>query len=249
MIPTQRRHRPANPLPKAVFASVAIPFNALPAAAGWRRVHAAVDKAAFSPCGGDERCSERLPWHVRLITEGVAAARAASFHAKLALVNRTVNRGLAYASDARTYGTLDYWAGPARSLSEGQGDCEDFAILKMAALKAAGVPMASMSLVVLRDRKRNLFHAVLAVSTSQGHFILDNLSDRVRMDTELPQYQPLYSVSATRVWIHGTERGSDLMASSTGLPSTLAPGVGYVSDSGPQRRGRYRGHSRPVSAY
>ena len=43
MIPTQRRHRPANPLPKAVFASVAIPFNALPAAAGWRRVHAAVD--------------------------------------------------------------------------------------------------------------------------------------------------------------------------------------------------------------
>ena len=61
---------------------------------------------------------------------------------------------------------LDYWAKPSEILAHRAGDCEDFAILKMAALLRAGIPAQSMSLVVLQDRRRKFFHAVLSVSTS-----------------------------------------------------------------------------------
>ena len=56
------------------------------------------------------------------------------------------------------YGKLDYWAKPSEILERRAGDCEDFAILKMAALLRAGIPAQSMSLVVLQDRKRGFFH-------------------------------------------------------------------------------------------
>jgi predicted transglutaminase-like cysteine proteinase len=148
------------------------------------------------------------------------------FSAMLGTVNAAVNHLIAYDTDRKLYGRLDYWADPAETLSRGAGDCEDFAILKMAALERLGVPSQSMSLVVLRDRSRNVFHAVLAVATSAGNFILDIMDDRVRTDDEIRHYQPLYSLSAHRGWIYGTRIGHDVAASAPVRFDQIVPGEG-----------------------
>ena len=74
----------------------------------------------------------------------------------------------------------------------------------MTALMRVGIPARSLSLVVLRNNGRGVLHAVLAVTTSSGTFILDNARANVAMDSDLP-YQPLYSLSDNRAWIHGTK--------------------------------------------
>jgi predicted transglutaminase-like cysteine proteinase len=144
---------------------------------------------------------------------------------KLQLINTAVNRTIEYQSDHTLYGVTDYWAKPSETLIRGKGDCEDFAILKMAALHEAGVPIDSMSIVVLRDRRRGFFHAVLAVATTQGDFILDILNSRVRLDRTYPDYQPLYSIAGAKGWIHGYPNGSKL-ASNTAMTIDVAPGTG-----------------------
>jgi predicted transglutaminase-like cysteine proteinase len=144
---------------------------------------------------------------------------------KLQLINTAVNRAVGYESDRALYGTTDYWAKPSETLLRGKGDCEDFAILKMAALYDAGIPFNRMSIVVLRDRRRGFFHAVLAVSTTQGDFILDILNSRVRPDKSYPDYQPLYSIAGSRAWIHGYPNSSKF-ASNAATTVEVAPGTG-----------------------
>lgn len=209
-------------VPSAVFGSVALPFSNLPAASRWRHVNAALGEASGARCQGDESCLERG----RRLERAVDAARNAAFVEKLRTVNSAVNAIIGYASDRDVYDRMDYWATPAEALRAGRGDCEDYAILKMAALKAAGVPARSMSLVVLRDRKRDLFHAVLAVTTDQGHFILDNAHDVVLPDSMISRYQPLFSMSQDRSWVHGVRRTGGEVASRVTSFRAVMPGEG-----------------------
>jgi len=64
--------------------------------------------------------------------------------------------------------------------------CEDFAILKMAALSSSGIRAKSMALVIFQDRKKRFFRSVLAVDTAAGAFIPDNLSKTVPKDSGFP---------------------------------------------------------------
>ncbi|MGT2467723.1 transglutaminase-like cysteine peptidase (plasmid) [Mesorhizobium atlanticum] len=141
-------------------------------------------------------------------------------------MNSSINRLIAYKKDNALYGSLDQWAKPSEILDRRAGDCEDFAILKMAALLSSGIPAKSMALVILQDRKKGFFHAVLAVNTPASVFILDNLSKKVAKDSELPDYQPLYSVSADRAWIHGAKAGTALLAEVKGGLAGISPGEG-----------------------
>jgi predicted transglutaminase-like cysteine proteinase len=206
----------------AVFGSVALPFRNLPAAARWREVYPVLARGPGN-CTSGERCRTRQ----RALEDTVAKASSARFVDKLTMINSRVNTLIGYASDREIHGKMDYWATPSETLVAGRGDCEDFAILKMAALKAAGVPAKSMSLVILRDRKRDLFHAVLSVTTSQGHFILDNVHDKVLLDTQIARYQPLFSMSQDRYWLHGTRRGGGEDVAASQMPfERIAPGEG-----------------------
>ncbi|MCR4268620.1 transglutaminase-like cysteine peptidase [Nitratireductor sp. ZSWI3] len=220
-----------------VFASVAIPFKALPSSASWNAVYPSIAEPAFSRCAASGTCPARAAHVARLVER----LQGQSFSQKLAAVNLAVNQAISYTPDKENYGTLDHWAKPEQILARGRGDCEDYAILKMAALNAAGVPLASMSVVVLQDQRRRLFHAVLAVSTSKGHYILDNLSDAVVADTALPDYLPLYSMSGGRSWIHGKKRGDRLVATLGRLPANPSPGEGIsgaaTADPAPGRGG------------
>lgn len=200
-----------------VFGSVAIPMRNFPVAGRWAKVYREIDA-----CAEGGACGKKGPAFVEL----AESTRDKRFLEKLTTVNRSINTLIAYRKDDTTYGNLDYWAKPAEILSSGSGDCEDFAILKMAALIAAGVPAQSMSLVVLQDRSRGVYHAILSVATQSGTFILDNLSNTVARDEAYRSYIPLYSFSTDRAWIHGAKPGSAMVATATGNFATVAPGEG-----------------------
>ena len=203
-----------------VFASVAIPMRHFPVTSRWTPVFAAI-RACQDGCGQTSAIFQSM----------VAQAREKRFVEKLSWINNGVNRMIAYARDSQVYGSADYWAKPDEILHRGVGDCEDFAILKMAALIDAGVPAEAMSLVVLEDTRLRVFHAVLTVSTGSGTFVLDNLRNTVVKDTQLPDYLPLYSFSGDRAWIHGSKFGGAQIAEIKGGFKSIAPGEGLLSSN------------------
>ncbi len=200
-----------------VFGSVALSMRNFPASARWAPVYQAI-----VDCSTEGACEHKSAAFAAMID----VVRDKGFNDKLSFVNSTVNRLIAYKKDSLVYGEFDYWAKPLEILERRAGDCEDFAILKMTALQRAGIPAQSMSLVILQDRKRNFFHAVLSVSTSGGTFILDNLSNNVLRDGDLPDYQPLYSVSTNRAWIFGSRSTVARVADVKGNFASVAPGEG-----------------------
>jgi predicted transglutaminase-like cysteine proteinase len=204
-----------------VFGSVALSMRNFPVAARWAPVYKAI-----VDCTAGSVCDRESPAFAEIVK--IAADK--GFREKLSFVNSSINRLIAYRKDSVVYGKLDYWAKPSEILEHRAGDCEDFAILKMAALLRAGIPAQSMSLVVLQDRRRKFFHAVLSVSTGSGAFILDSLGNVVMRDSDLPDYVPLYSFSTDRAWIHGSKSGAQ-MADIAGGFTTVAPGEGAPEPS------------------
>jgi len=77
-------------------------------------------------------------------------------------MNRDVNLSIVATRDV-----TDHWQTPLETLERGKGDCEDYAILKLAVLAYKGIP-ATMFIV----RKVHEDHAVIR----QGTNTLDNLT-------------------------------------------------------------------------
>jgi predicted transglutaminase-like cysteine proteinase len=83
-------------------------------------------------------------------------------------VNNLVNQMVRPVSDMSLYGRIEYWTYP-----NGEGDCEDYVLLKQRLLIERGWPASALLITVLRD-ENNEGHAVLTVRTSRGDFLLDN---------------------------------------------------------------------------
>lgn len=123
--------------------------------------------------------------------------------ALVASVNRWVNRSISHAEDRDLYGRADYWADAATTLRLGKGDCEDFALLKMELLAAAGVAREDMMLTLARDLIRRRDHAVLLVKTDHGMMMLDNVGDAPLDARSDHGYRPVMSLGAKQSWLHG----------------------------------------------
>lgn len=106
-----------------------------------------------------------------------------------------------YRLDIETYGKSDYWASPNEFLKL-SGDCEDYSIIKYFALKQLGFNADNMRIVIVKDRIRNIGHAVLAVFINDTAFILDNLSNLVLPHSKYQHYIPQYSVNGVNRWAH-----------------------------------------------
>jgi predicted transglutaminase-like cysteine proteinase len=177
----------ARPAPRAGggMDSVAVPVSRTAFDARWQRVRAGAlaggVQASLSDAG---------------VTRGIGGEQ------MLTRVNRWVNQNIAYQSDDRLYGQKDYWATASETLAKKSGDCEDFAILKMHMLRAAGMEPSKMRLMLLRDLAANADHAFLVVSTDGGDMILDNLTDRVYRADEARAVRPILSFSEDRRWVH-----------------------------------------------
>jgi predicted transglutaminase-like cysteine proteinase len=89
-------------------------------------------------------------------------------------VNGDVNGAIEQRTDMANYGVDDYWNTP---LEDGRhaGDCEDYVLEKQRALLAAGVPRRALNIALVTTAWGES-HAVLLVATSEGEYVLDNLT-------------------------------------------------------------------------
>ena len=106
-----------------------------------------------------------------------------------------------YILDLENYGIEDYWATPKQFLHN-NGDCEDFAIIKMLSLKQLGFDTNTMRVVVVQDTNQRIAHAVMSIDRKNDILILDNQIDEVISHRNIFHYVPVYSVNETSWWMH-----------------------------------------------
>ncbi len=97
-------------------------------------------------------------------------------------VNKAVNNRIEPLTDQEHWGVVDSWDLP----TDGQGDCEDYQLLKRRLLVEAGFPRRALRMTVVIDEKGE-GHAVLMVRTDRGDLVLDN-----KVDAVLPWHQTGY---------------------------------------------------------
>jgi len=90
-------------------------------------------------------------------------------------INLSVNKAVKPMNDFDVYGKDEVWAYP-----KGVGDCEDYVLEKRRELSSKGISLSNLLITVVR-KPDGEGHAVLTVRTDKGDFILDNLTDRVRV--------------------------------------------------------------------
>jgi predicted transglutaminase-like cysteine proteinase len=103
----------------------------------------------------------------------------AKLRRQIAGVNAVVNSRVEPANDVTIYGKDEVWAYP----DAGVGDCEDYVLEKRRVLINGGIAVSNLLITVVRKLDGE-GHAVLTLRTDQGDFVLDNLTDQVRLWTE-----------------------------------------------------------------
>jgi predicted transglutaminase-like cysteine proteinase len=129
----------------------------------------------------------------------IAAGKAQDGRGRLGQINRALNLAIKPASDQALYGEADVWRAPLALLETGAGDCEDYAIAKYVALRAAGVASDDLRLVILRDTVRSEDHAVASVRLDGHWWLLDNRRMAMVEDINLINHQPLFVIDGQGV--------------------------------------------------
>lgn len=164
------------------FGSIALPLDSNQFSNRWNRVAAASSSPKLS----------------ELITPARAMTRPGQFR----FVNAAVNRSVEFRPDQG-----DRWSTADETLRRAAGDCEDYVIAKMQALKALGVPERDMFLTVGQDDAARQAHAVLLVRAGGQFWVMDNRSDRLIADSQFRDFKPMISFRADgKSWLHGKRK-------------------------------------------
>lgn len=180
---------------RTMFGMPAFPNALLPQ---WRSAIDGLDAAlaAFDACAGDRAgCSVAGLGELVAQLDGM---RSLARPAQVAAVNHLAN-ARPYRSDQQAYGRNDHWAGPLEFL-ERSGDCEDYALLKYAALAWLGVPDRDLRVVLVRALPGGTAHAVLAVESAGGRLILDDAVPEVRSEAGIHHYRPVAAFNRQGRW-------------------------------------------------
>lgn len=111
-------------------------------------------------------------------------------------INSAINMVIEPKSDLDNYGREEVWTFPDQS-----GDCEDYVLLKRQMLINKGVSPSALLITVVR-KPDGEGHAVLAVRSDRGDFILDNLTSRVKSWDQTPYtYLKRQSVRHQGHWV------------------------------------------------
>jgi predicted transglutaminase-like cysteine proteinase len=122
----------------------------------------------------------------------IDSGRAHDGRARIGIINRAVNLAIRPTSDLAQWGVPDRWSAPLATFTTGRGDCEDYAIAKYVALRAAGVAEDDMRLVIIRDLAAEEDHAVLVVRFEARWIVLDNRWLTLVEDREMRRVVPLF---------------------------------------------------------
>ncbi len=115
-------------------------------------------------------------------------------------INAAVNAH-PYVSALTNWGDPAHWETPFEFFRH-NGQCQDYAVTKFLLLRELGVPDSAMRVVVLRDMRREVDHAVLAVAVSGRALMLDNLARNVVSADADPDYHAYYSINGSGWWLH-----------------------------------------------
>lgn len=111
-------------------------------------------------------------------------------------INRAFNLAIRPMSDQAQYGVEDVWTSPLATLAAGAGDCEDYAIAKLVALREAGVSSDDLRLVILRNVSSGEDHAVVAARVEGRWRMLDNRYFLMIEDSDVTKLQPVFAIDA-----------------------------------------------------
>ena len=144
------------------------------------------DMVQLALCDGDrDHCASPAALKLLAIVDQV---RTRDDRARLGETNRAINLAIRAESD----GAEDIWSSPLATFARGAGDCEDYAIAKLAALRLAGVADEDLRIVVVRDARAGEEHAVVAARLDGHWLMLDNRRMAMVADDEARSYQPLF---------------------------------------------------------
>ncbi len=197
--------RPASLGRPDVFGSTAIPMRATALDASWARVS---DDHVGGAAGG---------YAARVSGMGTLA--------KLEAINRYVNGHVRFIDDSRQFGVADRWSSAAETFATGRGDCEDYALAKMAMARRAGIDDKDLYLVVLKDLVRRADHAVLVVRAEGRFLVLDNGTDLLVDSDRIHDYRPVLTFTRGHKYTHGYRRdtvGAPVIMASAGRIDTPA---------------------------
>jgi predicted transglutaminase-like cysteine proteinase len=176
----------------------------------WRRVEAAMahDFAVVAQCHANGACPVAAQRLIDISAEGVGR----SGRARVGLINRAANLAISPVNDEMQWGVADHWSGPFETLLSNRGDCEDFAILKYAALLEAGIPKRDVKIVILKYFFPNEDHAAVAARVDGQWLMLDNRTLTLVRDTDVTRAIPEFVLDHDGVkrfnWASRTRRAS-----------------------------------------
>lgn len=79
-------------------------------------------------------------------------------------------------------------------MARGAGDCEDYAIAKLVALRLAGIAPDDLRIVVMRDTLSGEDHAVAAARLDGHWLMLDNRRMAMIEDSYMRNVRPLFVI-------------------------------------------------------
>ena len=157
-------------LARLALAALALSATVVHASAAEMRTGARTSQ----PRGHWELCQQRpIECTARTSTRRVVAMNG-DVMAVLRSVNDRVNRSVRPMTDLQQHGMVERWSYPGA-----YGDCEDYVLAKRHMLLGYGFKPGDL-LITVAELPDGEGHAVLAVRTDQGEYILDNVDRKVR---------------------------------------------------------------------
>src|SRR6185312_1408878 len=154
----------------------------------WRRVEVEIasELETLRQCRAAGTCAPEARRLIEISAEGIGRHG----RARVGLINRTVDLAIAPVSDERQWGVPDHWSAPFETLQSKRGDCEDYAIVKYAALLASGMSADDVKIVILEYLLPRENHAAVAARVDGEWLILDNLHLTLVRDIDVARSIP-----------------------------------------------------------
>lgn len=136
----------------------------------------------------------------------VAKLRGLDLKSKVEAANAEINRR-PYVRSEQNWGRPDYWATPFEFLAK-NGQCQDYAVAKYFLLRASGVPVEQLRIVVMQDLEAGVAHAAVIAEVDGETLLLDNQMPTAVSAAMVRRYRPIYALNENGWWLFETALGN-----------------------------------------
>jgi predicted transglutaminase-like cysteine proteinase len=209
------------------FGLVAVPVKAGELLTKWEaiRTDIRVETKVLARCRAHaELCPPAAQHFLAFIAEG----RSRSGLARIGVINRAINLAIRPVSDLAQWGAIDRWSAPIETLATGRGDCEDYAIAKYVALKAAGIPDDDLRIVILHNFAVGEDHAIVAARLDGAWITLDNRWLMLVKDSEMRRVVPLFALDGVGVKRYLSTQAQQTLSAIPSLTGNSQRAVGFA---------------------